>query len=92
MKIATWYNLSQKKHEAVIVGRGRPIRQDAPASEREKSNREIFVGDTKEAALKALAKAHGLKLKEVEAAITSDTKVVYKGKRQHPYNKKPVAA
>lgn len=92
MKIATWYNLSQKKHEAVIVGRGRPIRQDAPDTERQKSNREIFAGDTREAALKALAKAHGLKMKEVEAAVTNDTKIVYKGKREHPYNRKPVAA
>lgn len=84
MKIATWYNLTQKQHEATIVGRGRPVRQDAPASEREKSGREFFTGSTREEALKALADNHGMAMEDVLAAVVKDSKVVYKGKREHP--------
>lgn len=84
MKIATWYNLTQKAYEATFITRGRPVRQDAPASERVKSSREFFVGKTKDAALKALAETHGLSLDEVTQAVVKDTKIVYKGKREHP--------
>ena len=84
MQIASWYNLTQKKHEAIVIGRGRPVRQDAPISEREKSTREFFTGTTKDEALMALANNHGMTLEDVQAAIAKDTKVVYKGKREHP--------
>jgi hypothetical protein len=84
MKIAAWYNLTQKAYEAAVITKGRPIRQDAPASEREKSTRKFFTGTTKEAALQALANTHGMKLDEVVAAVVKDTKMIYKGKREHP--------
>lgn len=92
MKVATWYNISQKLYEATIITRGRPVRQDATASEREKSNREFFVGKTKDAALKALADTHGMTIDEVTAAIVKETNIVYKGKREHPYTRKAVTA
>jgi hypothetical protein len=84
MQIATWYNLVQKKHEAIVIGRGRPVRQDASISEREKSTREFFTGTSKDEALMALANNYGMSLEDVKAAIDKDTKVVYKGKREHP--------
>lgn len=84
MKIATWYNISQKCHEAMVVGRGRPIRQDASAEDRAKSRREIFTGATKDEVLTAIAKAKGMTLDEVVESLTKESSVVYKGKRQHP--------
>lgn len=96
MKIATWYNLTQKAYEATVITRGRPIRQDAPAAEREKSSREFFTGATKDEALKALANTHGMTIDEVTAAVVKETQIVYKGKREHPRGwtrtKQPVEA
>lgn len=84
MKVAVWYNLTQKAHEATIITKGRPVRQDAPASEREKSRREFFTGSSREEALQALANTQGMTLDEIMAAVVKDSKVVYKGKREHP--------
>ena len=86
-QIALWYNPVAKTHEAMIVGRGRPIREDVSAEIRAKSKRTIFSGK-KEEVLATLAKTTKMTPAEVKAAILKDSSVTYKGERENPYTKK----
>ena len=86
-RIAVWHNLTRKGYEATVIGRGRPVRQDATEHEREKSRREFFFGTTKEDALADAFNKLGLTSDEVEVVKASDTNIIYKGKREHTYTR-----
>lgn len=82
IKVTVWHNAKQKGFEATAVTRGRPVFQNATLEDRAFSTRIFGRGATKDAALKALAKA--LKVKPTMLEEDSSAKCAYKKVRVHP--------
>ena len=84
MNVASWYNLTAKRHEAIEAGRGRPVNQNVKADVRDKSKRVFGVGKTKAEALADLSTKRGVPQDEF-IDVTKTTNVFYKGERTHKY-------